>query len=104
MSSVRPDTRFRSYVCWCGHEFAAKAATRHVPLKRHCRCQFTDKRRAAGLPANVMPTHDLEEAGMIGKAERLRRPRDVPASSRSCVGITFAGKPARSEEHTSELQ
>jgi len=24
-----------------------------------------------------MPTHDLEEAGMIGEAERLRGPRDL---------------------------
>src|SRR2546425_12805700 len=29
-------------------------------------------------PADVMAAHDLQEARMIGKAERLRRPRDVP--------------------------
>src|SRR3989442_9547642 len=31
---------------------AAEAATRQVPLKRQCTRQFTDKRRAAGLPAH----------------------------------------------------
>src|SRR5437667_6088451 len=28
--------------------------------------------------ADVMAAHDLQEAGVIGKAQRLRRPRDVP--------------------------
>src|SRR2546422_11302593 len=58
---------FRGYLCSGGHEPAAKAATRHVPLKRHCTRQFTDKRRAAGLPADVMAAHDLQEARMGGK-------------------------------------
>src|SRR6267378_1514334 len=53
-SSVRADTGFRSPSCSCGHESAALS------------------------PADVMPTHDLQEAGVIGEAERLRRPGDVP--------------------------
>src|SRR3989442_8734917 len=32
-------------------------------------------------PADVMPPHDFEEAGMIGEAERLRGPRDLPIVS-----------------------
>src|SRR5437870_11832757 len=33
---------------------------------------------ATGVPADVMPPHDLQKAGMIREAECLRRPGDVP--------------------------
>src|SRR5690349_19529038 len=36
------------------------------------------RRLTALPPADVMAAHDLQEARMIGKAQRLRRPRDVP--------------------------
>src|SRR5712691_2838905 len=38
----------------------------------------TSRRLRALAPADVMATHDLQEAGVIGKAQSLRRPRDVP--------------------------
>src|SRR5438034_3593909 len=65
-----------------------------------CARPFTGNCRAAGLPANerrqsvtpppraenlfsadIMAAHDLQEAGVIGKAQRLRRPRDIDRKS-----------------------
>src|SRR6266550_7939524 len=78
-----------------------KAATRHMPVNRRDGRLARARLRATAEPrvyprtsgvspslrrreprtlfsADVMAAHDLQEAGVIGKAQRLRRPRDVP--------------------------
>src|SRR5207247_7042825 len=65
-------TRLRSagFLVLARRGSAAQAATRRVPLKRQCTRQFTDKRRAAGLPAHHAARQPLKRTGHANTSAR----------------------------------